>query len=219
MMSNIRMHSVSKAGKNLQPILFVFTGPSGAGKGSVMRALLERDPKLSKVVTYTTRPPRDGEVDGFDYRFVSHAEFHQMIEDGRVYEHERVYRDYYYGSPRELFVEGRDGVIELDYKGCLKYQSRHRPVVSVFLLPPSLEELKRRIMARSEVSNLEARLANAIEQMRHAENYDYVVKNDDFDACMDRVISIVEAERTRRVGRCELTAMQTAMRDAARSES
>jgi guanylate kinase len=177
------------------------------GKGSVMRALLERDAELSKVVTYTTRPPRDGEIDGFDYRFVSLPEFKQMVEDGRVYEHERVYQDYYYGSPRDLFVEGRDGIIELDYKGQMKYQSRHDSVVSLFLLPPDLQELKRRILARSEVSNLDARLANAIEQMRHAQSYDYVVKNDDFEACLAAVERIIQVERIRRQGRMHLQVM------------
>lgn len=189
----------------LQPILFIFTGPSGAGKGSVMRALLERDPNLAKVVTYTTRPPRDGEIDGFDYRFVSADDFHAMVASGEVYEHEQVYQDYYYGSPRELFSDGRDGIIELDYKGRLKYAQRHRPVVSVFLLPPNLDELKRRILGRSEVSNLDARLQNAIDQVSHAEAYDYVVKNDDFDACVRQVETIIAAERIRRKGREDLT--------------
>jgi guanylate kinase len=191
----------------VEPILFIFTGPSGAGKGSVMRALLERDAQLSKVVTYTTRPPRDGEIEGFDYRFISQAEFHRMIQDGMMYEHEQVYQDHYYGSPRDLFADRRDGIIELDYKGRLKYQARHRPVVSVFLLPPDLAELKRRIVERSEVSNLDARLANAIDQIRHAETYDYVVKNDDFEECVDRVMGIVAAERTRRRGAADLRAV------------
>jgi guanylate kinase len=195
----------------VQPILFIVTGPSGAGKGSVMRALLERDSHLSKVVTYTTRPPRKGEIDGFDYRFISLDDFHAMIQDGRVFEHEQVYQDYYYGSPRELFVEGRDGLIELDYKGRVKYQARHDQVVSIFLLPPDLDELKRRILARSEVSNLDARLANAIEQMRHAHSYDYVVKNDDFDDCVTRVETIIQAERIRRQGQFHLKTMDAQM--------
>lgn len=192
----------------LQPILFIFTGPSGAGKGSVMRALLERDSRLSKVVTYTTRPPRDGEIDGFDYRFVSSVEFQAMVASGQVYEYEQVYQDHYYGSPRDLFADGRDGIIELDYKGRLKYQQRHRAVVSIFLLPPNLEELKRRILGRSEVSNLEARLRNAIEQVSHAEAYDYVVKNDHLEACVKQVETIIAAERVRRQGRADLADIQ-----------
>ncbi len=183
-----------------EPILFVFTGPSGAGKGSVMKSLLARDPLLSKVVTYTTRAPRTGETDGFDYRFVNVEEFHRLIEAGAVFEYEQVYKDHYYGSPRELFLPGHDGIIELDYKGRIKYQERHRGVVSIFLLPPSLDELKRRILARSEVNNLDARLNNAVEQLRHAKTYDYVVKNDRLEECVETVATIIQAERSRRAG-------------------
>ncbi|MBX5467117.1 MAG: guanylate kinase [Firmicutes bacterium] len=185
-----------------EPILFIFTGPSGVGKGSVMRALLARDPHLHKVVTYTTRPPREGEVDGFDYRFVSKAEFEALLAQGALYEHERVYQDYYYGSPRDIFIPDHDGVIELDYKGRLKYQARFPHVVSIFLLPPSLEELKRRILNRSRVTNLEARLKNAVEQLRQAASYDYLVQNDDLERCVEEVHTVIRAERIRRRGRC-----------------
>lgn len=190
----------------MEPILFVFTGPSGAGKGSVMRALLDRDATLAKVVTYTTRAPRHGEVDGFDYRFVSVEEFHRLVASGALFEYEQVYHDHYYGSPRELFMPGRDGIIELDYKGRLKYQERHRQVVSIFLLPPSLEELRRRILARSEVSNLDARLANAVEQIRHARSYDYIIHNDNLESAIERVQTIIKAERIRRQGRADVEA-------------
>ncbi|MCL6563715.1 MAG: guanylate kinase [Firmicutes bacterium] len=184
-----------------EPILFIVTGPSGVGKGSVMRALLARDERLAKVVTYTTRPPREGEVNGFDYRFVSREEFEALLAQGALYEYEKVYQDHYYGSPREVFVPGHDGIIELDYKGRLKYQARFREVVSIFLLPPSLEELRRRILARSRVNNLEARLQNAVEQLRQAETYDYVVQNDDLERCVEEVHTVIQAERIRRRGR------------------
>lgn len=188
----------------MEPILFVFSGPSGAGKGSVMRALLAHDESLHKVVTYTTRAPRPGEVDGFDYYFVSVDQFHQMIDQDLLFEHEQVYHDHYYGSPRELFRPGCDGIIELDYKGRLKYQERHRQVVSVFLLPPSFEELKHRIVKRSEVENLDARLANAVEQVRHARTYDYIVRNDDLGQCIATVETIIRAERVRRQGQTDV---------------
>ncbi|MCY0878335.1 MAG: guanylate kinase [Firmicutes bacterium] len=191
----------------LEPILFIFTGPSGAGKGSVMRALLERDKSLHKVVTYTTRQPREGEVDGFDYRFVSVQTFQTLIQEGKLFEYEQVYQDHYYGSPTELFIPDHDGIIELDYKGRLKYTARHRRVVGIFLLPPSLEALKQRILSRSRVENLSARLANAVEQIRHAQSYDYIVKNDNLEDCIERVECIIRAERYRRQGQAELKAM------------
>ncbi len=197
----------------VEPILFIFTGPSGAGKGSVMQALLERDETLRKVVTYTTREPRAGEVEGFDYRFVSAAEFHALIDQGQIFEYENVYRDHFYGSPRELFVEGHDGIIELDYKGRLKYQERHRRVVSIFLLPPSLEELKNRIVSRSQVSNLGARMDNAVEQLRHAKSYDYIVQNADLGACIAQVQEIVAVERWRRSGQIALDRMIHQLQD------
>ncbi|MCY0880781.1 MAG: guanylate kinase, partial [Firmicutes bacterium] len=181
-----------------EPILFIFTGPSGSGKGSVMRALLQKDPSLHKVVTFTTRPPRPGEQNGFDYRFVSPEEFHRLEASGEVYESEKVYHDYYYGSPRDLFLFGQDSIIELDYKGRQTYLAqRNISAVSIFLLPPSdLNELKRRIIARGQENNLEARLKNALEQVSHAQCYDYIVANDGLlETCVQAVETIIRAER------------------------
>lgn len=191
---------------SFDPILYIFSGPSGAGKGSVMRALLADDHSLHKVVTYTSRPPREGEIDGFDYHFVSNAEFEQKIAEGTVFEYERVYRDYYYGSPRDLFIPDHDGIIELDYKGRLKYRERFPQSVSIFLLPPDLDTLKDRILGRSQVSNLQARLDNALEQIRHADAFDYVVKNGDLDVCVHEIKTIMAAERIRRRGRADWSA-------------
>lgn len=191
----------------MEPILFVLTGPSGAGKGTVMRAMLERVPGLAKVVTYTTRAPRLGEVDGFDYHFLSVEQFLQLARDGSIYEYEQVYHDHYYGSPRDLFQPGHDGLIELDYKGHQKYRTRYSRVVSIFLLPPDMAELERRIVRRSEVSNLAARLQNAVDQLKHAAQYDYVVRNDSIDHCLERVTRIIETERIRRQGQADLHAI------------
>ena len=188
----------------MEPILFIITGPSGAGKGSVMRRVLSQVPNLTKVVTYTTRAPRAGETDGFDYHFCSTERFHQLVSDGTIFEYEQVYRDHFYGSPRELFPGGADALMELDYRGHRKYRARYAATVSVFLLPPGLDELTRRIVARSEVPNLENRLANAVEQLEHAHEYDYVVKNDDLEVCTRKVAHIIETERIRRSGRAAL---------------
>jgi guanylate kinase len=195
------------------PILFILSGPSGAGKGSVMRALLARVPRLTKVVTYTTRPPRAGEIDGVDYHFVSVEQFLQLVQAGQIFEYELVYRDHYYGSPRELFTPGADAMMELDYKGREKYRRRHGPVVSIFVLPPSLAVLRQRILARSPEQNLAARLANAIEQVRHADRYDYIVKNEELGRCVDQVATIIAAERLRRSGRCAWAAMARELKE------
>ena len=203
----------------MEPILFVVTGPSGAGKGSVMRRLLESAPHLKKVVTFTTRAPRAGDEDGFDYRFIGEDVFLQKVQTGEIFEYEQVYQDHYYGSPRDLFEADFDGLIELDYKGYQKYRARHGRVVSIFLLPPDLEELKRRIVRRSEVENLDARLRNAVEQLSHADEYDYVVKNDNLEACTAAVAELVEVERLRRQGQHDLQVIMRAVaRDAAGRE-
>jgi guanylate kinase len=188
----------------LEPILYVITGPSGAGKGSVMRRVLSQVPNLAKVVTYTTRPPRAGETDGFDYHFCSVDKFHELVSAGLIYEYEQVYQDHFYGSPADLFPHGNDALVELDYKGQQKYRRRYPHVVSIFLLPPSLDELTRRIVKRSEVSNLDNRLANAVEQLQHAADYNYVVRNDDLEVASQFVASIIEVERIRRAGQAAL---------------
>ncbi len=202
-------------------LLFILSGPSGVGKASVLNGVLERVPDLCKVVTYTTRSPRAHEVPGHDYNFVSREEFFAMVADGRIQEYERVYGDdYFYGSPAFSLAEagcaggpvpfafpraeaaGResvpDRIIELDYKGFRKYRQRYADTVSIFLVPPSLEVLERRINNRGRVDNLAARLANAVEQLRYAGEYDYVVVNEDLDACVETVAAIVRTERCRR---------------------
>jgi len=137
-----------------------------------------------------------------------------LVHQGRLYEYEQVYRDHYYGSPVDLFVPGHDALMELDYKGHRKYRTRHSDVVSVFLLPPSLAELERRITARSQVQNLPNRISNATVQLRHASEYDYLVVNDDLELCANRVARIVEVERLRREGRWRLADVMASINGA-----
>lgn len=180
-------------------LLFILSGPSGVGKASVLHGVLQKVPDLEKVVTYTTRAPRPHEVPGFDYKFVTREQFFAMVESQEIQEYERVYGDdYFYGSPSFVLDDGRDRIIELDYKGFRKYRTRYEGTVSVFLVPPSLEVLERRINNRGRVDNLPARLANAVEQLRYAGEYDYVVVNEDLGECVDTVAAIVRAERCRR---------------------
>lgn len=176
-------------------LLFVITGPSGSGKATVINGVLENFPEIKRVVTYTTRSPRPKEREGYDYRFISKEEFFAKVEDGSIFEYEDVYNDYYYGSPSDIFTDANYRIVELDYKGYLKYRKKFGDkIVSIFLVPPSLQELKERIVNRSKVSNLSSRLENAVEQLRYAREYDYVVLNDEIDACLKLVYNIIRTE-------------------------
>lgn len=155
-------------------------------------------PGLKKVVNYTTREPRPGEVDGVHYSFVSEEEFLRLLSEECIFEYERVYEDYYYGSPTHVLSGDCDYVIELDYKGHRKYRRVHPGVVSIFLLPPSMEEMQNRIRQRAKEKNMQSRLHNATEQIRHASEYDYVLVNKDIDSCRRDVEAIIRAERIRR---------------------
>ncbi len=184
------------------PILFVVSGPSGSGKGTILSYLQDDVPGIGKVVNYTTRRPRPGEKGGVDYNYISEDEFFQLVEAGEIFEYERVYNDYYYGSPSDVLCGDTDRVIELDYKGHRKYRRRYcGDVVSLFLLPPSLKEMRQRILRRAREQNMQSRLNNADEQVRRAEEYDYILLNDDLDRFRRYVRAIITAERTRRRGR------------------
>ncbi len=179
------------------PMLFIISGPSGCGKGTMISHVTGTTPDLDRVVNYTTRKPRPGEVDGVHYNYVCEEEFLRLVSDGCLFEYERVYDDYYYGSPAHILHGNRDYVIELDYKGHRKYRRVHPRVVSIFLLPPSLEEMKERIRRRAREKNMASRLENASEQVRHASEYDYILVNEDIDRCRQDVSAIIRAERIR----------------------
>ncbi len=180
--------------------LFVVSGPSGAGKGSVMDGVL-RGTSLARVVTFATRPKRPAERDGIDYNFVSPEAFEQLVRDGEIMEKVQVYHDYYYGSPRLQYdPEGPDRLIELDPEGHRTYVQAYSPnITSIFLLPPSLDELRRRIEARHRETNLAARLSAAIEQIGCAREYDYIIVNDELAATCTIATAIVCATQQRLV--------------------
>ena len=158
------------------PILFVISGPSGSGKGTVITHLLDYFPDMDRIVTYTTREPREGEIDGVHYRFITPERFEDLRDEGGIFEYERVYNDYYYASPSHVLAGGCDRIIEVDYKGHRKFRSEYPQTVSIFLLPPSMEELSARILARSPEDNMTSRLENAREQISHAGEYDYILR-------------------------------------------
>ncbi|SLK05755.1 guanylate kinase [Novosphingobium mathurense] len=184
--------------------MFIMSSPSGAGKTTISRMLLERDAHICMSVSCTTRPPRPGEVDGKDYHFVSQAEFDRMVADEEFLEWATVFGNSY-GTPKAQvkagLKEGQDYLFDIDWQGTQQlYQKLERDVVRVFLLPPSIDELRRRLTGRGTDSEdvIAARMERARSEISHWDGYDYVVVNDDIDACFDKVREILAAERMRR---------------------
>ncbi|MXO58207.1 guanylate kinase [Altererythrobacter salegens] len=185
-------------------LMFVLSSPSGAGKTTISHMLLEADPDIRLSVSATTRPMRPGETDGVDYHFLSDAEFDRMIEEDGFYEWAQVF-GHRYGTPkgqiRAALKEGKDFLFDIDWQGTQQlYQKDRQDVVSVFILPPSLEELHRRLSGRATDSAevIESRMARARDEISHWAEYEYVVINDDKDTCFTKVREILDAERMER---------------------
>ena len=185
-------------------LMLILSSPSGAGKTTIARKLLAEDGEIAMSVSVTTRPPRAGEVDGKDYHFVSRAEFDRMVEANEFYEWATVFGNSY-GTPkaqiRAGLKEGRDFLFDIDWQGTQQlYQKAERDVVRVFILPPSLDELGRRLTGRGTDSAevIAARMARAQAEISHWDGYDYVVINDDVDTCFAKVCQILAAERMKR---------------------
>lgn len=176
--------------------LFVISAPSGAGKTSLVKELMRDAPDVAFSVSYTTRPQRAGEVNGRDYFFVSRAEFERMVAAGEFLEHARVF-DNHYGTARaqieEKLAEGRHVILEIDWQGAQQVRAAWPQCVSVFILPPSRVELERRLRGRGTDSDavIARRLRDAVEEMSHWEEFDYVVVNDDFSAALDHLRGIL----------------------------
>lgn len=185
-------------------LMLILSSPSGAGKTTIAHKLLARDNEIAMSVSVTTRPIRAGEVDGRDYHFVERAEFDRMVDDNAFYEWAEVF-GHCYGTPkaqiRAGLKEGRDFLFDIDWQGTQQlYQKAEADVVRVFILPPSIEELRRRLTGRGTDSAevIAARMARAQAEISHWDGYDYVVVNDDVDACFDKVREILAAERMKR---------------------
>ena len=185
-------------------ILLVLSSPSGAGKTTITRALVAKDRALGLSVSVTTRPRRPREVNGRHYHFVTREKFDAMVAEGELLEHAVVF-GHCYGTPRAAVMraldQGRDIVSDVDWQGTQKLAAQLRDdLVSVFILPPSLAALKRRLRTRAQDSRevVEARMAKSAEEMSHWAEYDYVIVNQDLAESVRQVQAILEAERKRR---------------------
>jgi guanylate kinase len=182
--------------------LFIVSAPSGGGKTSLVKALLDAESGVLLSVSYTTRPPRPGEVNGRDYHFLSPALFERMLEAGELLESAVIY-GHRYGTSRKWIdselARGRDVVLEIDWQGAQQVRRLMPEVVSIFVLPPSLAALESRLKGRAQDSaeTITRRLAAAREEIGHVHEYDYVIINDDFNRAALDLRSIFRAERLR----------------------
>ena len=198
--------------------LFVIAAPSGAGKTSLVRALMEREAGLRFSISYTTRPRRPTEQPGRDYFFVSRDEFERMVANGEFLEHARVF-DNYYGTSRhqveQALEAGQDLILEIDWQGASQIRAALPECISIFILPPSRPELERRLRGRGTDAEdvIQRRLRDAASDMTHWREFDHVVVNDDFAVALGQLQDVVagrgEATRRDRPGLAELAAALT----------
>ena len=180
--------------------LFIVSAPSGAGKTTLVRLLLEKDPGIRVSISSTTRPPRTGENDGREYHFVDVQYFLEMVSRGDFLEWAEVHGNYYGTSRRWIEAEmtaGRDVLLEIDWQGAQQVRKAFPAAIGIFILPPSLEKLKSRLSGRGTDSaeTIARRIAAARDEMRHVDEFDYVIINDDLQQALGNLRSIVSATR------------------------
>lgn len=181
-------------------VLYIVAAPSGAGKTSLVKALLQKDTAIRLSVSYTTRAPRPGEVDGVDYHFVGVDDFKAMAARGEFLESAEVYGNYYGTSQAWIAGEiaaGHDILLEIDWQGAAQVKKRFPDAVTVFILPPSLEALRKRLSNRGQdnAEVIEKRMAAARDDISHAAGFEYIIVNDDFDQALLDFLAVVRASR------------------------
>lgn len=183
-------------------LLIIVSGPSGAGKGTICKELISRDDSILVSVSATTRKPRNGEVDGISYHFLSRERFEKMISEDGFLEHACVY-DNYYGTPKDFVVDqitqGKNVLLEIDIQGALQVKKKYPEGIFVFILPPSMKTLKSRIEGRGSETpeSLNKRLSSAYSEIELIKNYDYFIVNDTVDHATDVLQAIITAEKCR----------------------
>ena len=188
--------------QNNKGLLIVISGPSGAGKGTICKALLEKRDDLFISVSATTRSPRAGEVDGVNYHFLTKEDFISKVESNDFLEYAEVHGNMY-GTPKfkveEMLAEGKNVILEIDIQGALKVKENFSEGVFIFILPPSMEELKQRINKRcSETEeSLMTRFKNAYQEINYVSKYNYAVVNDEVDTAVNKIEGIIAAEKCR----------------------
>ncbi len=191
--------------------LYVIVAPSGAGKSSLVNALLEREPDIGLSISYTTRPPRPGEESGREYFFVTREEFAEMVTRGEFLEHAEVYGNFYGTSKKwieDTRATGADVLLEIDWQGARAVKKIFPDMVYIYILPPSIDELERRLVKRAKDTPevIERRLGEAREDLKHVHKADYVIINQDFSVALADLCAITRA--------CQLTASRQISRHA-----
>ncbi|MGE0108834.1 MAG: guanylate kinase [Bdellovibrionales bacterium] len=191
-------------------LMMVLSSPSGAGKTSISRKLLDSDPNINLSVSVTTRAPREGEVNGRDYTFIDSIDFNLMVNRDQLLEHAKVFGNYY-GTPRQAvedsLAQGKDVLFDIDWQGTQQLAEKMREdLVSIFILPPNWHELERRLFSRAQdtPAEINRRMAKAADEMSHWAEYDYVIINQDLATSVEAVRAILHSERLKR---CRLTGL------------
>ena len=189
--------------QNRKGLLLVISGPAGVGKGTINLSLISRNSDIRMSVSATTRQPRPGEIDGVHYFFKTEEEFQKMIESGAFLEYMRVFNTHYYGTPKSFveqeLAEGRSVILEIDVQGAMRVKAAYPDAVLIFIAPPSMSELKSRLIHRGTESSeaIDRRFETAYQEMKYINQYDYVVVNDILDLAIARTEDIIVAERCR----------------------
>lgn len=192
-------------------ILFIISSPSGAGKTTISNKILKNDPKVTFSISATTRMPRDGEEDGREYFFKTASEFEKMVQSGEMLEHADVFGNRY-GTPKapveNALGKGLDVLFDVDWQGGIKIRNSHlrKFVVSIFILPPSIKELEKRLLLRGQDSDdtVVSRMMKSKEEISHWSEYDYILVNDNLQLVHKNINSIIRSERLKRLNRQEL---------------